>query len=441
MVFVVDWGMPGVNIQPPPLRDGYTLTSTPQSWSQLQFTPIGRFDLRRNQGIPRTPGVFQRYQTRWLASDLAWFAADLHKDGSHLRNTDTFFPEFEALRDSLPPSTAGSDARKGLNERIQNLTFDLATAWDRLFGGTTMILHVEGTTVPNTPPQPQFLLSSIYLPPFFVAANPASHGPIAQIAQLFIESVGVPTVQMWRNCALQCGWSLTANGPGTHHNPYSTILIPRPQAPGSAHYKFHGRAVGVLDTLLAPTPVVVIPDDDFDEAHRRIQELEEQETILFSRIAALEDAKADLQGHLDSALEANRSLRQALGTGSRPPPSTPTRSQAPGAASARTHTATPSRSQAGSFRTPASARTAPSTLRRPPPYSPSPSHGPTSRHGNDQLDLDTFITSHGLTANASAIKLVMRSFHPVKWHAELINLDIELDLISDLLFAMAAMAD
>ncbi|KAJ7241548.1 hypothetical protein C8J57DRAFT_1526694 [Mycena rebaudengoi] len=406
MVFVVDWGMPGVNIQPPPLRDGYMLTSTPQSWSQLQFTPIGLFDLRRNQGIPRTPGVFQRYRTRWLASDLAWFAADLHKDGSHLRNTDTFFPEFEALRDSLPPGTAGSDARKGLNERIQNLTFDLATAWDRLFG-------------------PQFLRSSVYLPPSF----------------LFIESVGVPTVQTWRNCALQRGWSLTANGPGAHHNPYSTILIPRPQAPGSAHYKFHGRAVSVLDTLLAPTPVVVIPDDDFDEAHRRIQELEEQETILFSRIAALEDAKADLQGHLDSTLEANRSLRQALGTGSRPPPSTPTRSQAPGAASARTHTATPSRSQAGSSRTPVSARTAPSTLRRPPPYSPSPSHGPTSRHGNDQLDLDTFITSHGLTANASAIKLVMRSFHPVKWHAELINLDIELDLISDLLFAMAAMAD
>ncbi|KAJ7239843.1 hypothetical protein C8J57DRAFT_1527888 [Mycena rebaudengoi] len=469
MTFLHDWGLPGIDINPPPLRDGYRLRATPQPWNQLKFTPLGLYDLRRCQGIPTQIGVFQQYSARFLASDLGWLAAGSHTDGMHTRPGNTFFPELFALRESLPIGAPGNDARKRLNEQIQNLTFDLATSWDRLFGGTTMILHVEGTTVPNTPPLPQFLRSSVYLPPSFIAENPASHGPIARIAQIFIESVGVPTVQRWRSCATEHGWSLSQTGPGARPNPTSATLIPQPQAQGAAHYKFFGRPNGVLDTLLAPSapvPVVLIPDDDFDNAsrieelemhveasRRRIQDVEEQETILVSRVAALVEASESLQKRLESTLDKNRALRQALNPATHPTPSTPTRSQASSIASAhstvttpsrtqavlpsrsqaatpsRSQAATPSRSQAmtGSSRTPASGS-------RPPAYSPAASH---SRHQDNYLALDAFISAHGLDNHVSAIKLVMRTFHPVKWHEELVGLDIEIDIISPLLAAMA----
>jgi hypothetical protein len=64
-----------------------------------------------------------------------------------------------------------------------------------------MVLHIEGTTAPNTPTAPEYLLAAVCLPPFFLANHPTSHPAIARIAQTFIESVGVPTVQDWYNNA------------------------------------------------------------------------------------------------------------------------------------------------------------------------------------------------------------------------------------------------
>jgi hypothetical protein len=182
-----------------------------------------------------------------------------------------------------------------------------------------MIMHINGTMVPNTPSQPQFLRCSAYLPPSFLADNPASHGPIAKIVQSFIESVGIPTVQQWRNNATHRGWSLTQSGPGARPNPTSSVLVPAPSRPDSAHYKFNGRPFGVLDDLLATmAPAhgpIIIPDDEYDDitmelnaaverlgcAEARIRELEEQGDILVSQVAALETAlqkaRQSLQGN------------------------------------------------------------------------------------------------------------------------------------------------
>jgi hypothetical protein len=190
-------------------------------------------------------------------------------------------------------------------------------------------MHVEGTTVPNTPAFVQYLRCATYLPPSFIADNPASHGPIARIVQTFLESVGVPTVQKWRANANARGWPLTQPGPGAHVNAPSTTLIPQP-APNSAHYKFLGRPVGAIDDLIPTTTapsVIIIPDDDDDlndstldvmqlmervgyaemeseERLQRIRQLEEQEDILVSQVAALEAA-------LTTEREANTDLRAA----------------------------------------------------------------------------------------------------------------------------------
>ncbi|KAJ7860597.1 hypothetical protein B0H14DRAFT_3622342 [Mycena olivaceomarginata] len=321
MSFVHDWGIPGIDIPVPPTRVG--LSRDILTFRQLRFSPLGLYDLRRRLGVqPSEPGIFQRFRNRFLTSDIAWFAGGASTDSKHVPTTPGFFPEFTALRDSLPTGPVGNEARKALNERMQHAVFDLATLWDRTFGGTTMIMHVEGTTVPNTPTEPQFLRAATYLPPGFVAAHPASHAAITRIAQTFIEAVDVPMVQQWRANALLRGWLLTQPGPGASPNGTVPFLIPT-LPPGSAHYKFFGHPVGALDALLgtappAPpsVPIVVIPDEDNDDyfddlmAHanyaeaesterlEQIHNLEQQVDILIARVAAADALSADLQGQL-----------------------------------------------------------------------------------------------------------------------------------------------
>ena len=51
-------------------------------WSLLKFNPLGIYNLRRHLGVVSDqPGLFKRYQDRFLASDIAWFAAGLVFEG------------------------------------------------------------------------------------------------------------------------------------------------------------------------------------------------------------------------------------------------------------------------------------------------------------------------------------------------------------------------
>ncbi|KAJ6594080.1 hypothetical protein B0H19DRAFT_1093673 [Mycena capillaripes] len=446
MPFVHDWGIPGIDINVPPAREGPFRDAL--SFRRLQFSPLGLYDLRRRLGAqPNEPGVFQRFQNRFLTSDIAWFAGGASTDGKHVPTTPGFFSEFFSLRDSLPTGPIGNEARRKLNEKMQHAIFDLATLWDRTWGGTTMILHIEGTTMPNTPTQPQFLRAATYLPPGFVAANPASHPAIARIAQIFIEAVGIPTVQQWRANALLRGWSLTQQGQGAFPNATTPDLIPTPQ-PNSAHYKFLGRPVGALDALLGTVPVVAIPDDDDDylndltmdlmdatarasyaeaesaERLEQIHNLEQQVDILIARVAAADALSADLQGQL--LARRGPSVTHAT------PPTTPTRSQS------------------RLVQTPAL------SSRHPPPYSPStanvrlpfpaPSLNPRSPlaapgYANDYQSgsqLDACICQLNLQELTAAIKVVMRAYPPVKWYQEFVALGIDGADVSELLDAVAA---
>ncbi|KAJ6624400.1 hypothetical protein B0H10DRAFT_2212813 [Mycena sp. CBHHK59/15] len=166
--FVHNWGLPGINIDSPPVREGYVIGPTPSPFPSLRFSPLGLYDLRRHLGVfPCQPTLFVQNMPRFLASDVAWFAGGTSTDGRHL--TDGFHREFVELRQMLP--VGSYEARKHLNLRIQHTVFDLATLWDRSFGGSTIVLHVEGTTVPNTPVLPEYLRCTAYLPPSFLAQN------------------------------------------------------------------------------------------------------------------------------------------------------------------------------------------------------------------------------------------------------------------------------
>ncbi|KAJ6521588.1 hypothetical protein B0H19DRAFT_1277664 [Mycena capillaripes] len=440
MVFHYNWGIPGINVPVPPTREGHGPFERPLMFKKLKFGPLGHYDLRRRLGVqPQEPGTFQRYRERFLTSDVAWFAACASTDGKHLPQPSGFFPEFMDLRNTLPVGSVGSEARKLLNERLQHVVFDLATLWDRSLGGTTMVLHVEGTTVPSTPPEPEYLRATVYIPPSFVANHPTSHGAIACIAQTFIESVGVPTVQDWRDNAHRQGWSLTQTGPGASPNGLSPRLIPDNHF-GSAHYRFFGRPIGALDALLgttatpAPVPVVAIGDDDEDdlldaierasyaeaesaERLQQIHQLEQQIDILIARVAAADTLIVDLEGQL-------LTVRRAMSSRATPP-TTPSRSQQ----RAPAPVGPPPYSPTTAYRR--SPFSAPSLN----PRSPLATHQPDNEiQPSRQLDdLDVFIGAQNLHALAVGIRVVIRAVAPAKWHGELAAMGIDAEVIPHLI--------
>ncbi|KAJ6485995.1 hypothetical protein C8R45DRAFT_931017 [Mycena sanguinolenta] len=277
MVFHWDWGIPGLQIPVPPTRDDVGPALRPLAWRKIAFNPLGLYDLRRRLGVyPNELGVFQAHSDRFYTADIGWVSSGTSTDNSHSPKTDQFFPEFDALRNSLPIGPPGNQARRRLNEKLKTALFDMATLWDHAFGGTTLVLHIEGTSAPGAPPEPQYLRASGYIPPSFIDSHPESHVVIASTVQLFFEAIGVPTVQQWTANARAQGWSLTETG-RPYPNLFSPHLVPAPAA-GTSHFKFLGWPVGELQRMLsippgppsvpahtsARPPVIVIPDDDED---------------------------------------------------------------------------------------------------------------------------------------------------------------------------------
>ncbi|KAJ7804428.1 hypothetical protein B0H14DRAFT_3774439, partial [Mycena olivaceomarginata] len=163
---------------------------------------------------------------------------------------------FDDLRNATPSGTAGNLERRAWGELTRKVIHDLATKMDRAMGSTTMVITTEGTTMPGTPPRSEFLKAHVCIPPSFLSENPGSRVAIATIVQLFIEHVGVPTVEAWTRRALARNWPLTQPGSTGLHvpvNPATLPLIPNP-APRSAYYVFRGRAAGYVPTGPVPTP-------------------------------------------------------------------------------------------------------------------------------------------------------------------------------------------
>lgn len=97
----------------------------PLNWGKLKFNPVGLYDVRRLQGfLPAHPTVFKLYCDRFLAADIAWFAAGKHRDDLHDQRRDQFHPMYhDLLSHGMTPQEKAE--RKALVERVQALTFDL----------------------------------------------------------------------------------------------------------------------------------------------------------------------------------------------------------------------------------------------------------------------------------------------------------------------------
>ncbi|KAJ6456852.1 hypothetical protein C8R45DRAFT_1110651 [Mycena sanguinolenta] len=417
-----DWGIPNVSVPVPASRT--VIPPTPKPLGEVEFTPVGLYDVRRNLGasVPH----FNRMRHRYAAADLAFVAAGASEDGHHQTSPDEFFPEYWHLYDSQPVGKPGQVARRDFGDRCRRSVWDTTTKWDRATGGTTFIVHVNGTVAPGTPSAPEHLKAQVYLPPHFLAHHPQAHPAIAFLVQTVIEQIGVPTVQDWRNKAARV-WTLTE----TNHGLPATqpaVLIPAPVNPRSAHYVFLGRPANQL-ALPAPTPGPVLPglhpvdDDDLaifdiDEhtdlatAVARAEAAEAENEVLRDTIESLQALNVqmqsdfdyrqkaledELQYHVKKVVELENKVLSFPSSSSQRVPGTPSRRAPPSYLS-------PRRESPASFGGLNSQRRG----------TPSPADT-----GITTTLTDEFLQERGLTSLRDAVILVMRLVPSVHWKDEL----------------------
>ncbi|KAF8874790.1 hypothetical protein BD779DRAFT_1678569 [Infundibulicybe gibba] len=444
-----------INISAPPGGDGPL-----PSWDQLKFNPLGIYNLRRRLGaFPTEPGIFTAYKSRFEAADVAWFAAGLSVDGKHELPKDSFHPLFIESRQDLP-----------------QLTFDLATLWDRAFGGFTMVVHVDGTSVPGTPTLPEYIKNQVYLPPALLKEMPDAHNSICDIIQIFTEKIGVPTTMRWTRAARNLGWSLTQKGyPYALSTSSIQATIPAPFPSYSSHYTFHGRPYGTR--VIAPSPIgdtnqpPAIPPSSgpfFGNADTKARTLNNSslETIAELNVELAEARKrenyyerciASLRTELSILKESSQLGPRVSNNFSTTPLSTPTSldytlqglslsSTVPdGPRSTRwegSGLASPTRAfnnSQGHFYTPTPTPRIPANTaaRAWDPESAKNAYRPPPTDQALGPAVDKFLTVNGLTSLGSTISVIKRLVLPSRWEKEVRNLNLSRELTDELVEAMS----
>ena len=117
------WGF-AANIPVPP---GGATQIIPE-WIDLKFNPLGLFNLRRRLGaLGDQPGIFTRYQGKFLQSDISWFAAGLHTDGQHFTPVDRCHPLFLTAREHTGVGVQAIRLRNDARDAVRDGVFDLVS--------------------------------------------------------------------------------------------------------------------------------------------------------------------------------------------------------------------------------------------------------------------------------------------------------------------------
>ncbi|KAF8700934.1 hypothetical protein AX14_000596 [Amanita brunnescens Koide BX004] len=202
-----------------------------QAWHELRFTHEGLQDVRRHFGI--APATYNQFSKRFGAAELAWFVGGTSEDGQHSQLSGGFHPLFSELH--------GHTFDKEMQNALMRLLFDVATVLDRAYGAGTMILHIKGTMHPNAPIRPEYMKTSVYIPPVIVNKIPIWEQPrIINIAQEFLQVIGMRTVRNFQDAVRQRDWKYSQFGAQPRAN-RPLYKLPRPI--GSVQYIIPGHAV------------------------------------------------------------------------------------------------------------------------------------------------------------------------------------------------------
>jgi hypothetical protein len=118
-----------------------------------------------------------------------------------------------------------------------------AALWDRAFGGSTLIIHIEGATRPNSPKSPEYIKSDVYFPGYLIEENPRFSPIISQLVQDYIVNIGIPVIKRWELCA-RLNWRVNQGQGREVPLPYPPQPIQPDAMPrGSSTFVYHGRKI------------------------------------------------------------------------------------------------------------------------------------------------------------------------------------------------------
>jgi hypothetical protein len=287
------------------------------------------------------------------------------------------------------------------------------------------VVHVEGTTRPGSPNEPEYIKADVYFPDHMVREEPYTSKVVSDIVQQFIRNIGIPTIERFNRC-IKLLWNLPLySGPIPAPYPLQPTS-PIASPPGSSVFCFYGN-------LKQNQTIVVDSDSDDDKPHFMTENtaLRTQLMQVHQSIKRAEDVWANYNRREQPLAHSSNSS----GSSSQPPPMTPANLQVrtvqiphnpertllshSSSQSSKTPKRTPSRHSIS-----LSACGAGSRL----PVTP--------KRTSPENQYTAFVDENDLTDFLPAIDLVRRRVVMFNWKDELLNLGIEQDLVADLMSAM-----
>jgi hypothetical protein len=95
---------------------GTSFVSNPSpAWQDLKFNAAGLLHLRQKFGVLiGEPGAFKHHEGAFEAAEITWFAAGMHKDGSHFTSPLAFHTLFHTAREHSQTGDQGNREQNAL---------------------------------------------------------------------------------------------------------------------------------------------------------------------------------------------------------------------------------------------------------------------------------------------------------------------------------------
>ncbi|OBZ65840.1 hypothetical protein A0H81_14082 [Grifola frondosa] len=190
---------------------------------------------------------YNLYQDRFDIADLAWFVAGAHVDGTHNTSIDHFHEAFRITRQGGATGAEGARVRREFCEKLMGAVLDFLTVWDRVSGGVSIMIHIDGAQPPGSLLLPEHVKAHAYFNPALMAELPGARVSVARLAQQFIVDLGVPAVARWTRAFKNEGYNLPRGQ--TQEAPSISSIVPQ-SSPGSSHYLCFGQSSMEFDRLL-----------------------------------------------------------------------------------------------------------------------------------------------------------------------------------------------
>ncbi|KAI0699212.1 hypothetical protein BC835DRAFT_1412677 [Cytidiella melzeri] len=218
-----------------------------RNFSPASIAKVSKFFLEH----PVDQELLRRLGLRWTAATFAFMAGGMWNDGRHNWPTGSFHRLFFDTRNS----TESSATRSGICLHLLQTALDLITALDRVSGGATLLMHIDGNLPPGHNRVPEAVKVKTYVTPHIMQEIPNGDIIVAQLTQTFVESIALPSIERWERAMENNGITFkylflnrTEVPRYNYENPPSLVLSPSPYT--SSLYSICGRPVGALDDAI-----------------------------------------------------------------------------------------------------------------------------------------------------------------------------------------------